>query len=210
MKVLRAVVLGLMFGVSGAIAGPLHDAAKAGDTERAKQLLDQGANIAEPDSAGEPALVIASLAGHADIVALLLERGANVEVRNKGGLTALHAAAYGGHLDVVKLLVAKGAAVNDQENFYHMSPLHASAEEGHADVVAFLLENKAAIEATERNGYSPLTQAGWRQYWDAADLLMKAGATCQKADLVGEWLFTECTKRNGGSSQPKPSPGNGG
>ena len=26
-------------------------------------------------------------------------------------------------------------------------------------------------------------------------LLMKAGATCQKADLVGDWLYEECTKR---------------
>ena len=206
MKLLAACVLGLMFGVSGALAGPLHDAAKAGDSDRVKQLLDQGANVAEPDSTGEPPLLIAALVGKTDVVAILLDRGADIETRNKGGLTALHAAAYGGHLDTVKLLVEKGAAVNDQKNFYHMSPLHASAEEGHAEIVAFLLANKAEIEATERNGYTPLTQAGWRQYWDAADLLMKAGATCQKADLVGEWLFTECTKRNGGSEQPKPSP----
>ena len=78
-----------------------------------------------------------------------LQRGADIEVRNKGGLTALHAAAYGGHLDVIELLVSKGAAVNDQKNFYHMSPLHAAAEEGHADAVAFLLANGAEVEAAE-------------------------------------------------------------
>jgi ankyrin repeat protein len=76
-----------------------------------------------------------------------------------------------------------------------MSPLHAAAEEGHAEVVAFLLANGAEIEAKERNGYTPLTQAGWREHWNVADLLMKAGAECQKADLVGEWLYKECTKR---------------
>ena len=195
MNLFYASVLGLMFGVSTALAGPLHDAAKEGDVERVKQLLDQGAKVAEPDASGEPALLIASLAGHADVVALLLERGSDIEIRNKGGLTALHAAAYGGNLDVVELLVAKGAAVNDQKNFYHMSPLHAAAEEGHADVVTFLLANKAEVEAAERNGYTPLSQAGWRGYWDAAGLLMKAGAVCQKADLVGESLYTECTKR---------------
>jgi len=198
MRLFCAAVLGLVFGVSTALAGPLHEAAKKGDVEGAKQLLDQGAKVTEPDSSGEPALLIASLAGHADIVALLLERGSPIEIRNKGGLTALHAAAYGGNLDVVELLVAKGAAVNDQKNFYHMSPLHAAAEEGHADVVTFLLASKAEVEAAERNGYTPLSQAGWRGYWDAAGLLMKAGAVCQKADLVGEWLYTECTKRNGG------------
>lgn len=195
MKFLWASVIGVVFGVSVATAGPLHDAARDGDVERTRQLLDQGTNVAEPDSAGEPALLIASLAGHADVVALLLERGSDIEIRNKGGLTALHAAAYGGHLDVVELLVAKGAAVNDDKNFYRMSPLHAAAEEGHADVIAFLLTQKADVEAKERNGYTPLSQAGWRSYWDAANLLLKAGAACQGADLVGQRLYDECTKR---------------
>jgi len=185
----------LLFTATTVIADPLHDAAKSGDVALTKQLIDQGADVAKPDAAGEPPLLIAALAGHPDVVAVLLERGSDIEIRNKGGLTALHAAAYGGNLDVVELLVSKGAAVNDSRNFYHMSPLHAAAEEGHADVVAFLLASKADIEAKERNGYTPLTQAGWREHWDAAGLLMKAGATCQKADLVGEWLFEECTKR---------------
>lgn len=195
MNYLCASIAGLVFGASAVLAGPLHDAARDGNVEQVKQLLDQGAALAEPDPSGEPALLIASLAGHTEIVALLLERGSDIEIRNKGGLTALHAAAYGGNLDVAKLLVSKGAAVNDAENFYKMSPLHAAAEEGHADVIAFLLANGATVEAKERNGYTPLTQAGWREHWDAAGLLMKAGAACQEASLVGEWLYTECTKR---------------
>jgi ankyrin repeat protein len=190
-----ATIAGLLFGVSAAFAGPLHDAAKAGDVDKTKQLLDQGAALAEPDQAGEPVLLIAALNGHADVVALLLDRGADINVRNKGGLTALHAAAYGGHVDIVELLIERGAAVNESENLYHMSPLHAAAEEGHAEVVELLMAQGADIEAKERNGYTPLTQAGWRQYWDAAGLLMKAGATCQPAELVGDWLFEECTKR---------------
>jgi ankyrin repeat protein len=195
MKYFYASIAGLAFGVSAALAGPLHDAAKDGDVEHAKQLLDQGAAVAEPDPAGEPALLIAALAGHAETVALLLDRGSDIHIRNKKGLTALHAAAYGGNIEVLKLLLARGAEVNDTMNFYKMSPLHAAAEEGHAKVVAFLVANDADIEAKERNGYTPLTQAGWREHWDAASLLIKGGADCQKADLVGEWLFKECTKR---------------
>jgi uncharacterized protein len=195
MKYLFTSLAGLALAISTAWAGPLHDAAREGDVNRAKQLLDQGTALTEPDASGEPALLIASLGGHVEVVTLLLERGGDINIKNKGGLTALHAAAYGGKLDVVKLLVAKGAAVNHTENFYKMSPLHAAAEEGHGEVVAFLLANGADIEAKERNGYTPLTQAGWREHWDVASLLMKAGATCQKADLVGEWLYNECTKR---------------
>jgi uncharacterized protein len=194
-RYLCATIAGLLFGISAAFAGPLHDAAKAGDVDTVEQLLDQGAALEEPDHAGEPPLLIAALAGHADIVALLLDRGADINVRNKGGLTALHAAAYAGYPEVVELLIERGAAVNESKNLYHMSPLHAAAEEGHKEVVELLLAKGADIEAKERNGYTPLTQAGWRQYWDAAGLLMQAGATCQPADLVGDWLFQECTKR---------------
>jgi uncharacterized protein len=176
-------------------AGQLQDAAKSGNVVLLKQALDKATNLAEVDAAGDPALILASLEGHADAVELILEKGADIEVRNKGGLTALHAAAYAGKLDVVKLLVAKGAQVNDTRNFYKMSPLHAAAEEGHSDVAAFLIESKADIEATERNGYTPLTQAGWRGYWDVGEILLKAGAVCQKAELVGEPLYNECMKR---------------
>jgi ankyrin repeat protein len=173
----------------------LQDAARNGNLEQARQLLDGGAGVAAPDEAGDPPLVVASLAGHANIVALLLERGADINIRNKHGLTALHAAAYAGNLDIVKLLVAKGAAVNDTHNFYKMTPLHAAAEEDHAEIVAFLLANGADIEAKERNGYTPLSQAGWRGYWDAAGLLIKAGAACQGPEVVGDRLYKECLKR---------------
>ncbi len=192
--------LGLNFAVLGlcagfASAGTLQQAASQGDLELITRALDEGTDISEPDDAGDPALVVASLKGQTEAMVLLLKRGANIEVRNKAGLTPLHAAAYAGHLDAVKLLVAANANVNDHENFYSMSPLHAAAEEGHADIVAFLLENRADVGATERNGYTPLTQAGWRGYWDVAALLMKAGATCQKAELVGEPLHDACTRR---------------
>lgn len=193
--VFRASFLAFLLSSSMAVAGPLHDAARDGDRERVVEALQSGASIADVNDAGEPALIIAALAGHADVVALLLDRGADIEIRNKGGLTALHAAAYGGHLDVVELLVARGADVNDEKNYYHMSPLHAAAEEGRTEVVAFLLANKADIEAKERNGYTPLTQAGWRSHWDAAQLLLKAGAVCQEEKLVGDWLYRECNKR---------------
>lgn len=195
MKLLSMGMLVATLSVATALAGPLQEAVQNGDVAAVTRLLDEGTDPGAPDSAGEPPLLVAALAGHRDMVAVLLKHGADIEIRNKGGLTALHAAAYGGNLDVVTLLVEKGAAVNDAQNFYKMTPLHAAAEEGHADIVAFLLANKAEIEAKERNGITPLSQAGWREHWAAADLLLKSGAQCQDAATVGPWLYEECTKR---------------
>ncbi len=196
MKRTSLLLAGLLFAASPALAGPLHDAAETGDAAKARQLLDQGVAVEAPNTAGEPALLIAALAGWTEVVTALLDHGADVHARNKGGLTALHAASYGGHLETVRLLIERGAEVNQTDNFYTMSPLHAAAEEGRTQVVALLLANGAVVEAKERNGYTPLTQAGWREYWETAGLLIKAGATCQPADLVGDWLHTECNKRN--------------
>ena len=195
MRYLWASAFALLLGLGTAFAAPLHDAVRGGKIDQVRQALDGGVSVAEPDDAGDPPLVIAALVGNSDIVTLLLQRGADVGIRNKHGLTALHAASYAGNLEIVKLLIAKGAAVNDTHNFYSMTPLHAAAEEDRADVVAFLLANGADIEAKERNGYTPLSQAGWRGYWDAAGLLMKAGAICQGPDIVGERFYQECLKR---------------
>ena len=195
MRNLLVLIACIGLGATSALAGPLHDASRTGDVRSAIRLLDQGIDLSKPDSAGEPPLLLAALAGHVDLVALFLDRGADVEARNKGGLTSLHAAAYGGRLDVVRLLVARGASVDDARNFYQMTPLHAAAEEGHSDVITFLVASKANVEAKERNGITPLTQAGWRQHWAAADSLLRAGAVCQEEALVGPWLFGECTRR---------------
>jgi ankyrin repeat protein len=195
MKMLCASLLVIFFGLANTLAAPIHDAARDGDRERVAQLITTGADITEPDESGEPPLLLGALRGRLDVVALLLEKGADIEIRNKGGLTALHAAAYGGHLDVVELLLSKGARIDDQKNFYHISPLHAAAEEGRLEVIAVLLANRADIEAKERNGYTPVTEAGWRSHWQAAEILLHAGAVCQSAELVGEQLYNECIKR---------------
>jgi ankyrin repeat protein len=200
MRYLSVLIACIVLGTASALAGPLHDASSSGDLKSAAALLDQGADLAEPNLAGEPPLLLAALAGHVELVSLFLDRGADIAARNKGGLTALHAAAYAGKIDVAKLLVAKGASIDDADNFYRMTPLHAAAEEGHVDVVAFLLASKANVEAKERNGVTPLTQAGWRQHWATADVLLKAGAFCQEEALVGPWLFAECTKRKAGAA----------
>lgn len=193
---LRSVLLIPLLSMSAiAGAGPLHDAAKSGDLEQVQLLIVQGVDVNEKAIRDETPLIIASLAGNGEIVNYLLQRGANIYARNASGMTALHAAAYGGHTDIVLLLITKGARVNDAENSAQVSPLNLAADENHLETVQELLKHGADVDALERNGFDAVTKAGFREHWEIVRVLLANGATCQPADLVGDWLFEECTTR---------------
>lgn len=193
---LLAFGLLLQLDASPGLAGPIHEASRNGDVERTQLLLDQGADLEERDGTQETPLIAAALAGKRNVAELLIEKGADIDARNDRGLTPLHAAAYGGHLEVVRLLIANEAMVNNAENQFEITPLHAAAEENRIDVVEALLTATANVDKPEINGYTPLSRAGFRENWEVVILLLKAGAVCQPADKVGEWLFGECTKRS--------------
>jgi hypothetical protein len=43
--------------------------------------------------------------------------------------------------------------------------------------------------------YTPLSRAGYREHWDVVKILMENEAVCQPVEIVGDWLFKECTQR---------------
>ena len=183
-------------GPVAASTDTLHDVARSGDVETLKQSLDQGADLEQPTETGETLLISAALAGQSGVAEVLISRGANILARNQKGLTPLHAAAYAGHVDVVALLIESGADVNDSANRLSTTSLHLAAEENQLAVVELLIANGAAVEAKEMNGYTPITQAGWREHWDVVSALKKAGAQCQPEAFTGEWLYGRCENLN--------------
>ena len=76
---------------------PLLFAARAGDVESARLLLDAGADLRDTAADGNVPLVMAAHSGHATLAAFLLERGAGVDAAPLG-YTALHAAVLRGVL----------------------------------------------------------------------------------------------------------------
>ena len=96
------------------IEGQLVAAAKAGDVETLRALLD--AHPAQLHLSAKPystsLLHFAAQYGHLDAVNLLLARGLDVNRRERGDNTsAMHWAAAGGHLDVVRRLADAGGDV---------------------------------------------------------------------------------------------------
>ena len=190
---LSAVAFWFGLTAAAAMAGPLHDAAQSGDEAALKDLLDAGAAIEEKNSAGETALVVASVAGRPEAIAFLIERGADVAARNSRGMTALHGASYMGCAECVRHLLVAGASPRDAENRFKVTPFIVAAEENHPDILAMLLAAGADPEATERHGFTALTRAGFKARKETIAFLVARGCRCQPAKIAGGWS-RECLK----------------
>ena len=173
-------------------AGPLPEAARNGDLDLVRKLIDEGEDLNGRDGYGETPLNISILERRVSVTVLLIDRGADVLARNRVGFTPLHAAAYMDDVETAELLLGRGAPVNDQENKAKVTPLSVASEEGNADVAAVLIRYGADVEKAEQNGYTPLTRALWRVQNEVVSLLLTSGAQCQPVEILEEPLYSEC------------------
>ncbi|KAJ7347619.1 hypothetical protein DFH08DRAFT_1002604 [Mycena albidolilacea] len=89
-------------------------AARGGDEETIRRLIQCGVNVNAGGGPGETALQAASARGNSEIVRLLLENGADVNARGGQYGTGLQAGARLKHPEVIKLLLQWGTDVNAQ------------------------------------------------------------------------------------------------
>ncbi len=97
------------FARPAAVTAALLSAARANDTKRLSQFLDNGVDPNRASKASQTPLMLAAECGHQEAVQLLLDRGANVHLRNTRGETALSLARRAGHTQVAELLKKAGA-----------------------------------------------------------------------------------------------------
>jgi len=90
---------------------PLLFAARSGDVDSARLLLEAGADPNDALADGLPALTLAAYSGHAAVAAVLLDGGASPDAAAIG-FTALHAAVLRSDLALVRALLARGANPN--------------------------------------------------------------------------------------------------
>ena len=133
----------------------LLDAARRGELDKLKELLDGGANVNYKDENLMTPIMFATASDHLDIVQELLDRGADVTSVDMNGATALHLAGYLGHVEILKKIigthVAEGDHLNAQDN-HGRTALHMAAEGGHANSVMLLLQNGADSTIRDNDG----------------------------------------------------------
>jgi hypothetical protein len=127
-------------------------AAKNGDADILRRILNRKAKINAQDKDGETALMYAARAGQTDSARLLLSAGAAIPLADSHRWTALTYAIVTGHPDLVTLLIAKGADVNLKDDAGR-TPLMIAALYGRQPaVMRELLAHGADPRATDGQG----------------------------------------------------------
>jgi hypothetical protein len=153
----------------------LFRAAKAGDPDRMRLLIDDGADVNAVFKGDGSPLIAAAREGHEAAVSLLLDRGANPDLAVPGDGSPLIVAAGNGHEEVARELLGRGsdpnlAAAGDG------APLIAAAANGFIDLVEMLLDHGARIDLAVPGDENALIQAAASGHEDVVRLLVRRGA----------------------------------
>jgi ankyrin repeat protein len=148
---------------------------------RAESLAEKARRaLAERDVPFEPhAFFAAAAEGDLALVELLLEAGMPAATRDQWGSSALLEASRNDRTAVVSRLLARGAKPGDAPG--GEPPLTVAAESGSLGALEVLLAAGAdpdqAADPTKGPGGSPLQRACAAEVWEAARLLLGAGAS---------------------------------
>ena len=190
------VAIAIVLGSGLVRAGPLHDAAGAGNVEEVRRLIVEGADVNAPDPAVGMPLHAAASKRQLEVTELLISEGATIDA--PAGIlrgTPLHTAALVGGLDVATLLLANGADVN-AEDAYRNTPLHVAAERGHNAIVELLIRSGADLNARNHRNDTAIRLAGKADHFDTVDVLIAHGVTAPPVEAVTD-LLRDADPRNG-------------
>lgn len=187
-NILSALGLAVLLSASTVPAPPdVAQAAKRGDREAVRALLQQGADVNMAEGDGMTALHWAAERGDADMASMLLYAGASVKaVTRIGQYTPLHLASKSGSAPVVDALLKAGADVKAVTSNSGATALHFAAAAGSAPAVTSLLNAGAEIDA--REGYweqTPLMFAASLNRAEVIRLLLSKGADASLKSHAG-------------------------
>ena len=131
----------------------LITAAREGQIEVIRGLMDRGFDVDCELKYGSSALMIAASRGHDDIVRLIAGAGGKVNRRNKFGISPLSEATDRGHHKVLRTLVEFGADINMLHNNGGTAILAAVVKRD-LKTVRVLLELGANVDIENFDGWS--------------------------------------------------------
>ncbi|KNC75385.1 TKL protein kinase [Sphaeroforma arctica JP610] len=153
----------------------LHASAAKGKLSFVEVLVENGAVVNAQDRWGNTPLGDAVENGHDEIASYLRRHGANFNTKELGGIEGrMCAAASAGRLSEIKQMVAEGANVNVSD-YDKRTPLHLAASENFLEIVKFLVSCGAEINAEDRWGGTPYSDAVRNCHSGPAGILEAAG-----------------------------------
>lgn len=167
-----AFVIAIFLITSGCtIKTPLIKATASGDSLAVQKLINEGANINEPDSRGYTPLMHAIWSKKTETVKVLIDKGADINAKDKkNGYTPLLWAAIFGYSDIAELLIDKGAdthAIGNDGN----TPFSVAVRYNITDIVKLLIDKGVDISKENVEGLPALDYAILNKYIDIAALI---------------------------------------
>lgn len=175
---------------------PLYEAAKSGNAEIVRLLIDNGALIITKSANAEfTPLHVAAEYNHHNVVNVLLDMNAPININNRWMQTPLSQASWKfADPEMITLLIQRGANVNTQDNKGY-TPLHKSAGRNKIAILSSLIANGADLDIKTNGGYTALMYASYKGMAEAVKILLDAGAAIEKTP--GSNSAMHQAKRNG-------------
>ncbi len=193
---IKELIVGGNINNEGYFGSPLVIAAKNGNVELVKFLLDAGVDLEIEGTLGESTTGTAFFFAkmnyvdtpyykeeYAEIIDLLINAGAKDVVSE----TALMIVAKNGNLKEVKKLIENGTNVDDV-NYSGYTPLILASQNGHLEVVKFLISKGADIDAGDNDfeqGFNSLMHASLAGHFEVVKFLVESGAQINE----NSWLI---------------------
>jgi uncharacterized protein len=189
------------------------EAVKAGDRDKAIELLGQDASLANAKNEHDlSATLMAAYYGHTELaqsiesqatrptifeaaavgdlqrVAELVEADPQmVNAYAPDGFQPLGLAAFFGHLPVVDYLLIKGAEVNSpSQNDQKVMPLHSAVASQNVTIATTLLDQGAEVNARQNGQFTPLHGAAQNGQVEMVELLLEHDADVAAQAVQGQ------------------------
>jgi ankyrin repeat protein len=172
------VCLMLLLTVSGLRAGDIHEAAKAGDLNKVKALIEADPTLLDSkDDMDFTPLAFACMMRQLPVANFLIDKGANVNTRAKNGFTPFLFACNGPgqDFDLIQHCIAHGADINLQ-TYSGQSALQLSASFGDLKIVKLLIDHGADLNARDIELGTVLHKTINTHQVEVAKLLIEKGA----------------------------------